>query len=43
MLTDGKPDADKIRPMTFDICAAAYRPVGAACAKAWGVGKELMK
>ncbi len=43
MLTDGKPDADKIRPMTFDICAAAYRPVGAASAKAWGVGKELMK
>ena len=43
VLTGDKPDADKIKPMTFDICAAQYRPVGPATDKAWGVGKELMK
>ena len=43
VLTDGKPDAAKMQPMSFDICGRVYRPLGAPAAKAWDAGKEFMK
>ncbi len=40
-LTDGRPDADKIRPMIFDITARNYRAFGEVIAEAYKVGLEL--
>ena len=42
-LTDGKPDATKIRPMVFDITARTYLAFGDVVAKAYSIGKELEK
>lgn len=42
-LTDGKPDADKMKPICFDTCAHTYRLMGETIAKAFYCGKELMK
>jgi flavin reductase (DIM6/NTAB) family NADH-FMN oxidoreductase RutF len=42
-LTDGKPDADKIRPMVFNMESASYLTFGDVMAKAYSVGKELKK
>lgn len=41
-LTDGKPDAAKMRPVCYDPCAHLYRPMGGAAGKAFGEGKKLM-
>jgi len=41
-LTDGKPDADKIKPICFDTCQQVYRLMGDVVAKAFSCGKELM-
>ena len=43
VLTDGKPDAAKIKPVCFDIAGGQYRTVGEVVAKAWNIGKELLK
>ena len=39
-LTDGKPDAEKIAPITFDPVAHVYRPLAAPIATAFKVGLE---
>ena len=41
-MTDGKPDADKMRPICFDACQHVYRLMGETVAKAFSCGKELM-
>ena len=40
-LTDGKPDAVKMKPICFDPCAHVYRIMGDVVANAFAVGKEL--
>jgi hypothetical protein len=40
-LTDGKPDADKIRPMVFNLEASTYSTIGNVVARAWSVGREV--
>ncbi len=41
-MTDGKPDADKVRPLCFDTCQHRYRLMGETVAEAFSVGKKLM-
>ena len=41
-MTDGKPDADKMKPICFDTCQHVYRIMGAPVASAFSCGKELM-
>ncbi len=41
VLTDGKPDADKLRPLAYDPCAHLYRLVGDPVAKAFSAGRAL--
>lgn len=43
VLTGGKPDADKMKPICFDTCSHTYRIMGEIAAKAFSCGKELMK
>ena len=42
VLTDGKPDAAKMKPICYDPCAHAYRIMGEAVAKAFSCGKEIV-
>ncbi|MBQ6470658.1 MAG: hypothetical protein IJJ33_01620 [Victivallales bacterium] len=42
-LTDGKPDAAKMKPLCFDACQHVYRLMGETVAKAFSCGKELKK
>ena len=39
-LTDEKPDAEKIAPITYDPVAHVYRPLAAPLASAFKVGLE---
>ena len=41
-MTDGKPDAGKMKPICFDTCQHVYRLMGAPVAPAFSCGKELM-
>ena len=41
-MTDGKPDASKMKPICFDSCQHAYRLMGEVVDKAFSCGKELM-
>jgi flavin reductase (DIM6/NTAB) family NADH-FMN oxidoreductase RutF len=41
-MTDGKPDAAKMKPICFDACQHVYRIMGDVVANAFSVGKELM-
>ena len=41
-MTDGKPDADKMKPICFDTCQHVYRLMGEVVAQAFSCGKELM-
>lgn len=41
VLTDGKPDAAKMRPICFDPCQHVYRLMGETVAKAFSCGKAL--
>ena len=43
VLTDGKPDAGKMKPVCFDPCRHVYRLMGEAVAKAFSCGKTLKK
>lgn len=43
VLTDGKPDAEKIKPICYDPCAHVYRLMGAAIAEAFSCGKKLKR
>ena len=42
-LTDGKPDAAKMRPICFDACQHVYRLMGEEVAKAFSCGMALKK
>ena len=42
-LTDGKPDAAKMKPLCFDTCQHVYRLMGETVAKAFSCGKTLKK
>jgi len=42
-LTDGKPDAAKMRPICFDSCQHVYRLMGQEVAKAFSCGLTLKK
>lgn len=39
ILTDGKPDAAKMKPVCFDTCGHVYRLMGEVVAKAFSCGK----
>ncbi len=41
ILTDGKVDLDKLRPIVFDAAAMTYRALGDVVGKAWGAGKKF--
>ena len=43
VLTDGKPDAEKMKPICFDPCRHVYRLMGDAVAKAFSCGTALKK
>ena len=43
VLTDGKVDPDKLRPIIFDIDNHVYRTFGKVAGKAFSAGKELKK
>ena len=40
-MTDGRPDAAKMRPICFDTCQLVYRIMGDVVGKAFSCGKEL--
>ena len=42
VLTGGKVDFAKLRPVVFDSAGMCYREVGPSVGGAWGVGKSLM-
>ncbi|MBQ9827078.1 MAG: flavin reductase family protein [Lachnospiraceae bacterium] len=42
VLTDGKIDIDKLKPIIFDSSMLCYRTVGESIGPAWGIGKKLM-
>ena len=42
-LTDGMPDATKMKPICFDTCQHVYRLMGEVVATAFSVGKSLKK
>ncbi|MBR4522617.1 MAG: flavin reductase family protein [Kiritimatiellae bacterium] len=41
-MTDGKPDAGKMKPVCYDTCGHFYRLMGDVVAPAFSCGKELM-
>ena len=41
ILTDGKIDLTKLKPIVFDAAAMCYRALGEEVGKAWGAGKAL--
>ena len=41
-MTNGQPDAEKMRPICFDTCGHVYRLMGDVVAKTFSCGKELM-
>jgi flavin reductase (DIM6/NTAB) family NADH-FMN oxidoreductase RutF len=41
-LTDGLPDAAKMKPLCYDACAHVYRVMGAVAGKAFSDGKKLV-
>ena len=41
ILTDGKVDLAKLKPIVFDAAAMSYRSVGEEVGKAWGAGKKF--
>lgn len=40
-MTDGKPDAGKMKPICFDTCQHAYRIMGDVVARAFSCGREV--
>ena len=40
-MTDGMPDAAKMKPICFDTCQHVYRIMGDAVAKAFSCGRTL--
>lgn len=43
ILTDGKVDLEKLRPIVFDAASMTYRALGEVVGKAWGAGKIFME
>jgi flavin reductase (DIM6/NTAB) family NADH-FMN oxidoreductase RutF len=43
ILTDGKVDLTKLRPIVFDAAGVCYRALGDSVGKAWGSGKVYME
>jgi flavin reductase (DIM6/NTAB) family NADH-FMN oxidoreductase RutF len=43
VLTDGKPDLAKIKPLLFDMNSMSYWALGRELGKCWSVGKQLKK
>ncbi len=43
VLTDGKVDVSKVRPLLFDMNTVKYWSLGPAVASCWSVGKQLKK
>lgn len=41
ILTDGKVDLAKLKPIVFDAAGICYRAVGDSVGKAWGAGKKF--
>ncbi len=41
ILTDGKVDLAKLRPIVFDAAGMCYRALGEVVGKAWGAGKAI--
>lgn len=41
ILTDGKVDLGKLRPVVFDAAGMSYRAIGEVVGKAWGEGKKF--
>lgn len=41
IITDGKVDLAKLKPIVFDAAGVCYRSVGNVVGKAWGAGKNL--
>lgn len=41
ILTDGKVDLEKLKPVVFDAASVTYRAVGEVVGRAWGAGKEI--
>ena len=41
ILTEGKVDLAKLKPIVFDAAAMSYRAIGAEVGKAWGAGKKF--
>lgn len=39
ILTDGKIDLTKLKPIVFDAAGMCYRALGEEVGKAWGAGK----
>ena len=42
-ITDGKPDADKMKPICFDTCQHRYRLMGEVVAEAFSCGQKLVR
>ena len=42
ILTNGKVDLSKLKPIVFDASALSYRSVGSIIGKAWGDGKKFL-
>ncbi len=42
VITDGKIDLGKLKPIMFDSSIRAYRKIGPVVAKAWDAGKKFM-
>lgn len=43
ILTDGRVDLAKLKPIVYDAAGMCYRSVGEAVGKAWNAGKALME
>lgn len=41
ILTEGKVDLAKLKPIVFDAAAMSYRSIGGEVGKAWGAGKKF--
>ncbi len=43
VLTDGKVDISKVKPLLFDMSSVKYWSVGNVIADCWSIGKQLKK
>ena len=43
VLTDGKVDIDKVKPLLFDMSSIKYWSLGEEIGNCWNVGKQMKK